>query len=40
MSSAAKHGTPVGMQNVICQMKESFPDLKYGYFNPPKESFL
>jgi pyruvate-formate lyase-activating enzyme len=40
MSSAAKHGMPVGMQNVICQMKESFPDLKYGYFNPPKESFL
>lgn len=40
MSSAAEHGTPVGMQNVICQMKESFPDLKYGYFNPPKESFL
>ncbi|MCK5192714.1 MAG: radical SAM protein [Desulfobulbaceae bacterium] len=40
MSSAAEHGTPVGMQNVICQMKESFPDLTYGYFNPPKESFL
>jgi len=39
MSSAAKHGTPVGMQSVICQMKESFPDLKYGYFNPPKEAF-
>jgi pyruvate-formate lyase-activating enzyme len=40
MSNAAKHGTSVGMQSVICQMKESFPDLKYGYFNPPKESFL
>lgn len=37
--SAADHGTPVGMYRVIQQVKESFPDIKHGYFNPPKEKF-
>jgi len=39
MSSVAKHGSPLGMQNVLRRIKESFPNLKYGYFNPPKEKF-
>jgi molybdenum cofactor biosynthesis enzyme MoaA len=39
MSSAAQHGSPLGMQNVLRRIKESFPNLKYGYFNPPKEKF-
>jgi pyruvate-formate lyase-activating enzyme len=39
MSAAAELGTPVGMHRVIQQVKESFPDIKHGYFNPPKEKF-
>ncbi len=39
MSAATELGRPVGMHRVIQQMKESFPDLKHGYFNPPKENF-
>lgn len=39
MSAVADHGTPLGMQHVLDQIKESFPSLKYGYFNPPKEKF-
>jgi pyruvate-formate lyase-activating enzyme len=40
MSSVAKHGTPVRMKNVLQRIQKSFPDLKCGYFNPPKESFI
>jgi hypothetical protein len=29
----------VGMDRVIRHVKESFPDVKHGYFNPPKEKF-
>jgi pyruvate-formate lyase-activating enzyme len=39
MSDAAELGTPMGMHRVIRQVKESFPDVKHGYFNPPKEKF-
>jgi len=39
MSVAAEFGTPVGMHRVIRQVKKSFPDVKHGYFNPPKENF-
>ena len=39
MSAVAGHGTPLGMQHVLGRIKESFPSLKYGYFNPPKEKF-
>ncbi len=39
MNAAATHGKPVGMKNVLGQIKKAFPDLKYGYFNPPKEKF-
>jgi len=39
MNTAAKHGKPVGMKNLLKQIKKVFPDLKYGYFNPPKEKF-
>jgi pyruvate-formate lyase-activating enzyme len=39
MSTAAELGTPVGMHQVIRQVKESFPNVKHGYFNPPKERF-
>ena len=39
MSAAAELGTPVGMNQVIRQVKEFFPNVKHGYFNPPKEKF-
>jgi pyruvate-formate lyase-activating enzyme len=39
MSDTAELRTPVGMHQVIRQVKESFPDVKHGYFNPPKEKF-
>jgi len=39
MSAVANHGTPLGMQHILDGIKESFPGLKYGYFNPPKEKF-
>ena len=39
MSDTAEHGTPVGIHRVIRQVKESFPNVKHGYFNPPKEKF-
>ena len=39
MSAVADHGTPLGMQHVLDGIKESFPGLKFGYFNPPKEKF-
>ncbi len=39
MSAVADHGTPLGMQHILDGIKESFPSLKYGYFNPPKEKF-
>ena len=39
MSASAELGTAVGMHRVIQQVKESFPNIKHGYFNPPKEKF-
>jgi MoaA/NifB/PqqE/SkfB family radical SAM enzyme len=39
MESAAQHGKPMGMQNVLHRIQKLFPDVKYGYFNPPKEKF-
>ena len=39
MSAVTEPGTPVGMHRVVRQVKESFPDVKHGYFNPPKENF-
>jgi len=40
MSDAASHGKPAGMKNVLTRIRKMFPDLKYGYFNPPREKFL
>lgn len=39
MESAAQHGKPIGMRNVLRRIQKLFPDVKYGYFNPPKEKF-
>ncbi len=39
MSKAANHGAPIGMQQLLDQVRRAFPELRFGYFNPPKESF-
>lgn len=32
-------GRPLGMQALLTRLRNRFPLLRYGYFNPPKESF-
>jgi pyruvate-formate lyase-activating enzyme len=39
MDTAASHGTPLGVETVLTRVKEDFPSLRNGYFNPPKESW-
>ena len=39
MDDAAAAGEPMGMEILLQQIREQFPDLKFGYFNPPKERF-
>ncbi len=39
MHSVADHNEPVGMETLLDRIKRRFPQLKFGYFNPPKEKF-
>jgi pyruvate-formate lyase-activating enzyme len=39
MDALSSHGEPMGMEILLQQIREQFPDLKFGYFNPPKEKF-
>jgi len=39
MDAAASSGEPIGMEILLKQIRERFPNLKFGYFNPPKEKF-
>jgi len=39
MNKAAKHGPPLGISNILKKIKQNFPDLIFGYFNPPKEKW-
>jgi pyruvate-formate lyase-activating enzyme len=39
MGGAAPNGAPIGMENLLEQIRQEFPHLKFGYFNPPKEKF-
>jgi pyruvate-formate lyase-activating enzyme len=39
MNDIATHGRPIGMENLLNRIKKLSPNLKYGYFNPPKEKF-
>lgn len=39
MSEIAPMSKPVGIKNILSQIKKDFPNLKHGYFNPPKEAF-
>ncbi len=40
ISGISEAGEPMGMEAIINQLKKEFPDLKHGYFNPPKEKFI
>jgi pyruvate-formate lyase-activating enzyme len=39
MSKVVPHNHPIGMKNLIEKVRRAFPDIKFGYFNPPKEKF-
>ena len=39
MNTVAEHGKPIGMESVLKRVRTRFPNLKFGYFNPPKENF-
>ena len=39
MNEIARHGRPLGMKLLLEKIRNAFPHLIYGYFNPPKESF-
>lgn len=39
MDRAAPLGTPIGVDTLLSQIREAFPQLRFGYFNPPKEDF-
>ena len=40
MNAVAKNSPSIGMKVALGRIRKSFPKLKYGYFNPPKESFM
>jgi len=37
MQAAPSRGEPMGIRNLLRHIHKKFPDLSYGYFNPPKE---
>jgi MoaA/NifB/PqqE/SkfB family radical SAM enzyme len=39
MYSNSEQGMPIGVERMLSRIKQIFPDLKHGYFNPPKERF-
>jgi pyruvate-formate lyase-activating enzyme len=39
MNRAAFSGKPMGMNNMLQKIHRFFPQIKHGYFNPPKEAF-
>jgi pyruvate-formate lyase-activating enzyme len=39
MDQAARHDAPLGMQPLLETVRQTFPCLRHGYFNPPKERF-
>jgi pyruvate-formate lyase-activating enzyme len=39
MNTIAEHGEPIGMEKLLNRVRRQFPNLKFGYFNPPKENF-
>lgn len=39
MNEVTPLGPPVGMDRLLQMIRKGYPDLRYGYFNPPKERF-
>jgi molybdenum cofactor biosynthesis enzyme MoaA len=39
MNAITRHAEPIGVENLIKQVRAQFPKLKHGYFNPPKEKY-
>jgi hypothetical protein len=39
MDAVVPLGKPMGMEALIQGIRSSYPNLKFGYFNPPKEKF-
>ena len=39
MNAVASTGKPMGMKKLLKQIRQEFPNLKFGYFNPPREKF-
>ena len=39
MNAAADHTGPAGMSEAIAAVRQCFPGVSHGYFNPPKERF-
>jgi pyruvate-formate lyase-activating enzyme len=39
MAAVAAQGPPMGIKALLAEVRGHFPDLRYGYFNPPKERF-
>jgi len=39
MKGVADHGEPMGIKNLLSRIRKKFPEIKFGYFNPPKENF-
>jgi pyruvate-formate lyase-activating enzyme len=39
MNNVTPLGSPVGMDRLLQRVRKRFPNLQYGYFNPPKERF-
>jgi len=40
MSGAASVSGAVGIKKLLSMIRREFPDLKHGYYNPPKEKFI
>lgn len=39
MNGVAPNEAPIGMQPLLAHIRREYPQLKFGYFNPPKEKF-
>ena len=39
MADAAGQSSPIGMAQALAALRQEFPDLAHGYFNPPKEKW-
>ncbi len=39
MGAATELGDPMGLPALLGKVRRRFPDIKFGYFNPPKEKF-